>query len=80
VPVFAPRRCEIVKTFANQINGVSLFGNAGSNSTRLRITTPYRAEEMSPVAVSSLVNSARVDDLRCCEPLKQPMAKSPPTA
>jgi len=33
-----------------------------------RITTPYRAEEMSAVAVSPLVNSARVDDPRCCQP------------
>ena len=33
----------------------------------LRITKPYRASEMSVVAVSPLVNSARVDDPRCCE-------------
>ena len=32
-----------------------------------RITTPYRADEMAVVAVSPLVNSARVDDPRCCE-------------
>jgi hypothetical protein len=33
----------------------------------LRITTPYGAEEMSALAVSPLVNSARADDPRCCE-------------
>jgi len=33
-----------------------------------RISTPYRADEMAVVAVSPLVNSARVDDPRCCEP------------
>ena len=32
-----------------------------------RIMTPYAAEAMSVVAVSPLVNSARVDDPRCCE-------------
>jgi len=32
-----------------------------------RITAPYRAEEMSALAVSTLVNSARVDDPRCCQ-------------
>ena len=32
----------------------------------LRITTPYRAEEMSAVPISPLVNSA-VDDPRCCQ-------------
>ena len=34
----------------------------------LRITTPYQGEEMSALAVSSLVNSARIDDPRCCQP------------
>ena len=34
----------------------------------LRITTPYEAEEMSVVAVSPLINSAKVEDPRCCEP------------
>ena len=34
-----------------------------------RITAPYRPEEMSALAVSSLVNSAKFDDPRCCEPL-----------
>ena len=34
----------------------------------LRITAPYRDEEMSVVAVSPLVNGARVDDPRCCRP------------
>jgi len=32
-----------------------------------RITCPYRSDEMAAVAVSPLVNSARVDDPRCCE-------------
>ena len=32
-----------------------------------RITSPYRAEEMSALAVSALVNSGRLDDPRCCE-------------
>ena len=32
-----------------------------------RITAPYRAAEMSALAVSPLVNSARLDDPRCCE-------------
>ena len=31
------------------------------------ITTPYASEEMSALAVSSVVNSAKVDDPRCCE-------------
>jgi putative SOS response-associated peptidase YedK len=35
----------------------------------LRITAPYAADEMKAVEVSSIVNSARVDDARCCEPL-----------
>jgi len=37
----------------------------------LRITTPYEAEGMS-VVVSTLVNSARVDDPRCCLPGESP--------
>jgi hypothetical protein len=32
-----------------------------------RIITPYKAEEMSALAVSSVVNSAKTDDPRCCE-------------
>ena len=35
----------------------------------LRITIPYRAEGMSAVAVSPLVNNAQVDDPQCCEPV-----------
>jgi len=35
-----------------------------------RIMTPYLAEEMSALAVSPVVNSARVDDPRCCEPVE----------
>jgi putative SOS response-associated peptidase YedK len=31
-----------------------------------RIITPYKAEEMSALAVSSVVNSAKIDDVRCC--------------
>jgi len=31
-----------------------------------RMTAPYRAEEMSTLALSPLVNSARVDDPGCC--------------
>ena len=38
----------------------------------LRITTPYRAEEMSVVEVSPLVNSGRIDDPRCCQPGESP--------
>ena len=34
-----------------------------------RITAPYAADEMSVLAVSPLVNSARIDDARCIEPL-----------
>ncbi len=34
-----------------------------------RITAPYLAEEMSALAVSPLVNNAKFDDPRCCEPL-----------
>jgi hypothetical protein len=34
-----------------------------------RITAPYSADEMSALAVSNFVNSARVDDARCVEPL-----------
>jgi len=34
-----------------------------------RIMAPYRAEEMTSLTVSPLVNSARVDDPRCSEPL-----------
>ena len=33
-----------------------------------RVTAPYHAEEMSALAVSTLVNSARMDDEKCCEP------------
>ena len=33
-----------------------------------RITMPYAAEEMNSLAVSPVVNSARMDDPRCCEP------------
>jgi len=33
------------------------------------IATPYASEEMSELAVSSVVNSAKVDDPRCCEAL-----------
>ena len=33
-----------------------------------RITTPYAAAEMSALAVSPLVNTAKIDDPRCCEP------------
>ena len=38
----------------------------------LRITTPYEAEGMSVVAISPLINSARVDDPRCCLPGESP--------
>ena len=34
-----------------------------------RITAPYAPDEMSALAVSPLVNSARIDDARCIEPL-----------
>jgi len=34
-----------------------------------RIMAPYRAEEVTSLAVSPVVNNARVDDPRCCEPL-----------
>ena len=37
-----------------------------------RITAPYAADEMMVLAVSPLVNSARVDDARCIEPLLRP--------
>ena len=40
-----------------------------------RITTPYAPGEMAAVEVSPLVNSARVDDPRCCEPLGVPPLK-----
>jgi hypothetical protein len=33
-----------------------------------RITAPYAPEEISALEVSPLVNSARVDDSRCCDP------------
>jgi len=39
----------------------------------LRITTPYPPEEMSAVEVSPLVNSARVDDPRCCQAGESPV-------
>ncbi len=42
-----------------------------------RIMTPYRAEEMISLAVSPLVNSARVDDARCCEPSESAPEVSP---
>jgi len=32
-----------------------------------RITSPYRAAEMSALAVSTLLNNGRVDDPQCCE-------------
>jgi len=32
-----------------------------------RITAPYSAEEMAMLEVSPMVNSARIDDPRCCE-------------
>ena len=35
-----------------------------------RIMAPYRAAEMTSLAVSFLVNSARVADGRCCELLQ----------
>jgi putative SOS response-associated peptidase YedK len=35
----------------------------------LRIATPYAADEMKAVEVSSIVNSARVDDARCVDPV-----------
>jgi hypothetical protein len=35
-----------------------------------RIMAPHGAKEMSVVAVSPLVNSAPVDDPRCCEPME----------
>ena len=34
-----------------------------------RITAPYPAVELSALAVSPIVNSARIDDARCIEPL-----------
>jgi putative SOS response-associated peptidase YedK len=41
--------------------------HALADETFQRITFPYAAEEMSALAVSSIVNNARVDDFRCCE-------------
>jgi putative SOS response-associated peptidase YedK len=38
-----------------------------SDTSFHRITTPYAADEMSALAVSAVVNNARVDDPRCCE-------------
>jgi len=43
-----------------------------------RITTPYAAAEMSALEVSSLVNSGRVDDARCCEPADSVPIDPPP--
>ena len=43
-----------------------------------RIITPYLGGEMS--AAPLLVYGVRVDDPRCCLPVKQPMAKSPHAA
>jgi putative SOS response-associated peptidase YedK len=34
-----------------------------------RLTAPYRVDVMKAVEVSPLVNSARVDDSRCVEPV-----------
>jgi len=42
-----------------------------------RIIAPYRAEEMTSLAVSPLVNSARVDDPRCCLPGDSVMVEPP---
>ena len=41
---------------------------------RSKFTTPYRAEEMSALAVSPLVNSARLDDPQCCQSVESPEA------
>jgi putative SOS response-associated peptidase YedK len=44
----------------------------------LRITTPYGPEEMSMFEVAPLVNSAAVDEPRCCEPVTgQPLPSRP---
>ena len=44
-----------------------LSPDALSDESFRRITTPYAAEEMNALAVSSVVNSAKIDDARCCE-------------
>jgi putative SOS response-associated peptidase YedK len=43
-----------------------------------RITTPYFAQEMSALEVSPLVNSAGIDDPRCCEPGGPAQVNAPP--
>jgi len=33
-----------------------------------RVTAPYIPDEMAAIEVSSIINSAKIDDARCCEP------------
>jgi len=49
-----------------------------SDASFQRITTPYAPEEMSALEVSSMVNSGRVDDPRCCEPAGSVLVDVPP--
>lgn len=49
-----------------------------SDASFRRITTPYAPEEMAALEVSPLVNSGRVDDARCCEPLGSVVVDVPP--
>ena len=57
-PAIAPRQKQWEPSFEPE----------SQRKKRIGSTTPCRAEEMSALAVSPLVNSARVDDPRCCQP------------
>jgi len=40
--------------------------------------TPYTVEEMATLEVSPIVNSAKIDDPRCCEPVDSAPDHVPP--